>query len=116
MRPLSALVVAAALCLATMTHSPALAASPIPVTFGASWDPPSQSLQNIVDGYLGVPGAIDVHADFIGAKPGDLDPWFWVGSSFPALLVSEVAGNANSNLLGWYVETLTPPAVDGIDD
>jgi len=113
---MSALVAAAALCLATTIAAPALAVSPIPVVFGTSWDPPGQSLQNIVDAYLGAPGALDVHADFIGARAGDLDPWFWVGSSFPALLVSEVAGNANSNQLGWYVETLTMPTIDGIDD
>lgn len=116
MRRLSALVVAGFLCLATAIASPAHAVSPIPVTFGDSWDPPSHSLQNIVDDYLGAPGAIDVHTDFIGGHVGDLDPWFWVGNSFPALLVSEVAGNANTNLLGWYVETLTMPVIDGIDD
>lgn len=116
MRQLPALVAATTLCLATAIAVPAHAASPIPITFGSSWDPPSQSLQTILDTYLGVPGALDVHADFIGAKPGELDPWFWVGSSFPALLVSEVAGNANTNQLGWYVETLTMPAIDGIND
>ncbi len=116
MRQWSALVVAAFMCLATTFASPAHAVSPIPVTFGASWDPPSQSLQNTVDAYLGAPGALNVQTDFIGAHAGDLDPWFWVGNSFPALLVSEVAGNANTNQLGWYVETLTMPVIDGIDD
>lgn len=116
MRQSYALVAAALVCVATAFASPARAASPIPVQFGASWDPPAYSLQNIVDAYLGVPGALDVQTDFIGAKPGDLDPWFWVGSSFPALLVSEVAGNANTNLVGWYVETGAVPVIDGVDD
>lgn len=116
MRPLSAFVVAVFVCVATTIAAPAQAVSPIPVPFGASWDPPSQSLQNIVDAYLGAPGALDVQTDFIGARAGDLDPWFWVGNSIPALLVSEVAGNANTNQLGWYVETLAQPAIDGIDD
>jgi hypothetical protein len=96
--------------------TPASAIAPIPVAFGTSWDAPSQSLQHIVDNYIGVPGAIDVQADFVGAHAGDLDPWFWVGSNFPALMISEVAGNANTNTLGWYKETLTPPVIDGVDD
>jgi hypothetical protein len=95
---------------------PAHAVAPIPVVFGTSWDGPSHSLQGIVDAYLGVPGAIDVQTDFVGAHAGDLDPWFWVGSSFPALLVTEVAGNANINTLGWYEETGVKPILDGIDD
>lgn len=116
MRQSQALVAAALLCVATAIASPARAVSPIPVQFGASWDPPAYSLQNIVDAYVGVPGAVNVQTDFIGAKPGDLDPWFWVGSSFPALLISEVAGNANTNLVGWYVETGAAPVIDGVDD
>jgi hypothetical protein len=116
MRTLSALVVAAFVCAAPMIATPAYAVAPIHVTFGASWDPPSQSLQHVVDDYIGVPGALDVHADFIGAHLGDLDPWFWVGSSFPALMITEVAGNANTNQLGWYRETGAKPILDGIDD
>jgi hypothetical protein len=113
---MSVLVVAAFVCVAGSITSPARGASPVPVVFGTSWDAPSQSLQNIVDAYLGAPGAINVTTDFIGAHPGDEDPWFWVGNSFPALLVSEVAGNANTNELGWYRETGGVPVIDGVDD
>ncbi len=116
MRSKSALGVAALACACALIAAPAFATSPVPVTFGTSWDPPSQSLQNIVDAYIGVPGAIDVHADFIGAHAGDEDPWFWVGQSFPALLITEVAGNAGTNQLGWYHETGTVPVIDGVDD
>lgn len=116
MRPLPVLVAAACACAAATFASPSFAASPVPVTFGASWDPPAYSLQNIVDAYLGVPGAINVQTDFVGAHAGDVDPWFWVGNSFPALLISEVAGNANTNVLGWYEETGAKPVIDGVGD
>lgn len=116
MRTKYALGVAVLALAAASLAGPTHAASPVPVSFGATWDAPSQSLQNIVNAYLGVPGAIDVHTDFIGAQPGDEDPWFWVGSSIPALLISEVAGNANTNLLGWYRETGSMPQIDGVDD
>lgn len=116
MRPFFVLVVVAFVCAAITQPSPARAVSPVPVAFGTSWDGPAYSLQKIVDNYIGIPGAIDVQADFVGARAGDLDPWFWVGASFPALMVTEVAGNANTNQLGWYKETGVLPLIDGIDD
>lgn len=116
MRTLHALFVAALLCAAPMLVTPAHAVAPVPVPFGTTWDAPTQTLQNIVDNYLGVPGAINVQTDFVGAHAGDVDPWFWVGNSFPALLVSEVAGNAGTNTLGWYRETGAKPVIDGFDD
>lgn len=116
MRLLSTLVVAASVCASATFVSPTRAASPIPVAFGASWDGPSHTLQGIVDGYLGVPGALNVQTDFIGAHAGELDPWFWVGNSIPALMITEIAGNANTNVLGWYRETGVKPVLDGVDD
>ena len=93
------------------------ATSPVPVSFGASWDGPSNELQRVVDAYIGgAPGQVNVHTDFVGAHPADLDPWFWVDSSFPALMVTEIAGNRNTNELGWYKETFTRPVIDGVDD
>ena len=91
------------------TASPAHALSADSVAFGASWDGPQNDLQHVVDTYIGTPGAIDVRHDFVGAHPGDLDPWFWVGSGFPAMMVAQIAGNANINELGWYLETGTKP-------
>lgn len=108
------------LCLAALialaTSGPASAAAPVPVAFGTSWDGPAYELQKVVDNYLGVPGAINVQTDFEGAKPGDQDPWFWVGDQIPALMITEVAGYSNQNTLGWYKETLVKPVIDGVDD
>lgn len=92
------------------------AASPVPITFGTSWDGPGHSLQSILDTYTGSPGAIDAQTGYIGASAGSLDPWFWVGSSIPALLITEIAGNADLNTVGWYRETFALPVIDGIDD
>jgi hypothetical protein len=82
----------------------AFAAPPAVAAFGNSWDGTSHDLQHIVDQYIGVPGAINVTTDYIGAHDGDIDPWFWIGNNIPALLVTEVAGNADFNEVGWYLE------------
>jgi hypothetical protein len=117
LRLLSAL---AATCLIGASLA-ATAHAQVPVSFGTSWDGPSHELQTIVDGLYGT-GVLDVHADYIGAKAGDPDPWFWVSSDLPvpALLITEVAGNANRNLLGWYLDTgmnhPSPPPVLFDDD
>ncbi len=89
----------------------------VPVSFGATWDAPTQTLQNIVDGLYGA-GNINVTTEYIGAHPGDLDPWFWVDDRFSALLLREVAGNANRNTVGWYLETGVKPVAtnDGVHD
>ena len=106
----------ATVCTTALGTSPALAAPAIPVVFGTTWDGPANSLQNIVDAYTGVPGALNVQTDFVGGHSGDQDPWFWVGRSFPALMITEVAGHANTNELGWYKETFAMPVLDGVDD
>lgn len=98
--------------------APALAAGaggPVDVVLGQSWDGPSGNLQSIVDNAYG-PGVINMATDYVGAHPGDLDPWFWVGDQVSTYLVREIAGNANRNILGWYLETGTKPVIDGIDD
>lgn len=107
---------AVSVCALPLAVPPAHAASPVNVAFGTTWDAPSQSLQNIVDAYIGIPGAIHVQTDYVGAHVGDLDPWFWVGREIPALLITEVAGNANQNTIGWYKETGSKPVIDGVDD
>ncbi len=91
------------------------AAGPVDVVMGQSWDGPSANLQSIVDTAYG-PGAIHFDTDYIGAHPGDLDPWFWVGDEVSTYLVREIAGNANRNILGWYLETGTKPVIDGVND
>ena len=84
----------------------------VPVVFGTSWDGPANSLQNIVNARYG-PGHINVTTDYIGAHPGDPDPWFWVGDHFSAYMIREVAGNANRNTLCWYEENGTRPVFPG---
>jgi hypothetical protein len=106
------LFVAAIACFA----GPATAASPVPVVFGTTWDSPALTLQNIVDTYLGGSGLVNVTTDYIGAVAGDPDPIFWVDDEFPALLVREIAGFQNTNILGWYKETFALPVIDGVDD
>jgi hypothetical protein len=91
------------------------AAAIVPVVFGSSWDGPSNSLQAILDARYGA-GAINVTTDYVGAHAGDPDPWFWVDNKFSALMVREVAGNADYNVLGWYLETGTKPVIDGYGD
>lgn len=86
----------------------ASAVSPVPVTFGVSWDGVANDLQHIVDARYGA-GKIDITTDYIGAKVGQPDPWFWVDNHFSTYLITEVAGNANNNYVGWYLDTGTKP-------
>ena len=107
-------------CVATLLCAVALLASPahavVNVVFGTSWDPTALSLQSIVDARYGV-GAINVTTDYIGARPADPDPWFWIDTQLAALRVREVAGNARRNTLGWYAEDGSGlPSIDGIQD
>lgn len=89
----------------------------VPVVWGQSWDGSSYRLQSIVDALYGA-GQIDVTTDYLGAKPGDPDPWFWVDGLFSALLVKEVAGNAHRNQVGWFHDLGTFPVLvgDGVND
>ena len=107
------------ICLTTVVSLaaalPASAASPVPVVFGSTWDSPANSLQNILDAQYGA-GQIDVANDFIGKNVGDPDPFYWTGSRFSSLLIREVAGYSDVNVLGWYLETGGQPVIDSIDD
>jgi hypothetical protein len=106
-----ALFIGAALCVA----APSQAA--VQIVMGESWDGPANNLQSIVDGFYGA-GQINVRTDFLGAKAGEPDPWFWLDNQFSALLVKEVAGNADYNQVGWYQETGLFPVLknDGVHD
>jgi hypothetical protein len=94
---------------------PALAQAQLTVTFGDSWDGASNRLQAILDANYGA-GAINAATDYIGHDAGEPDPFAWQDEKFDALIVREVAGNANRNLVGWYKETGVMPVIDGIDD
>jgi hypothetical protein len=94
---------------------PAMAQAQVPVVFGTSWDGPSNSLQSILDARYGA-GAINVATDYIGHDAGDPDPFAWQDVEFDALIVREIAGNANQNLVGWYEEDGATPVIDGVND
>lgn len=96
----------AAIALASPTHAV------VPVVFGTSWDGPANTLQAIVDARYGA-GHVNVTTDYIGAHPGDPDPWCWAGDRFSAYMIREVAGNAGRNCLCWYEENGTRPAFPG---
>ena len=100
---------------ATAFALPAAATSPVPVVFGSTWDSPANSLQNILDAQYGA-GMIDVANDYIGKNAGDPDPFIWTGSHFSSLLIREVAGYSDTNVLGWYLETGGAPVIDNVDD
>jgi hypothetical protein len=102
---------AAMLCLPVTTHAA------VPVVFGTSWDGPNATMQSIADAQYGV-GRIRISTTYIGAALPDPDPFFWVDGGFSALLVREIAGNANRNVLGWYLEPDAgqAPVIDGVDD
>jgi hypothetical protein len=89
----------------------------VTVVFGDSWGGPSRSLQAVVDGLYGA-GQIDVAADFVGARAGDPDPWFWYDNRFSALLVTVVSGNGVYGQVGWYEEKTKTPVLrdNGIHD
>ncbi len=101
----------AALCAAVPSHAV------VTVVWGDSWDGPSAGLQHIVDDLYGA-GHVDVKTDYLGAKAGDPDPWFWVDNQFSALLVKEVAGNADYNQVGWFQDNGSFPVLvnDGVHD
>lgn len=115
MRCLTGRVLALFVCATLCAAGPSSAT--VQVVMGSSWDGPGKDLQSIVDGLFGA-GRINVQTDYIGAKPGDLDPWFWVDNHLSALLVEEVAGNADRNQVGWYEETGSFPVItnDGVHD
>lgn len=73
----------------------------VKVVWGESWRGSSAELQSIVDGLYGA-GQIDVKTDYLGARTGDPDPWFWTDNRFSALLVKVVAGSGEYGQVGWY--------------
>jgi len=94
---------------------PALAHAQVAVTFGTSWDGPGTSLQDIIDGHYG-PGVLNAATDYIGHDLGDPDPFAWEDQKFEALIVREISGYENSNVVGWYEETNAAPVIDGSAD
>jgi hypothetical protein len=102
-----------AIALGLMLYAAPVAA--FDVVFGTSWD--SIPLQTVLDAEYGI-GAIDAATGYEGYLPGDAVIPYWEDQFVDGILIREVAGYANKNILGWYVETLgsTPPTIDGVDD
>lgn len=116
MRPtLSTALVLLTACAAFSASLTTPAAAQVAVAFGTTWDGPGQSLQEIVDARYGA-GAIDVTNDYIGAQSTDPATVIWNGEGFRNYLIEEVAGYANVNLLGWYIDNDAQPVIDGVDD
>jgi hypothetical protein len=91
---------------------PVFASSPVPVIIGSSRDGALNDLQRKVDKLIGA-GRLDVRTDFIGARPGDPDPWFWPnqGSTFVALTLIDRKSPHGS--IGWYDQSLGQPVTSG---
>jgi hypothetical protein len=87
------------LCLATLCSSPVASAAPYQVTFGRG----IRRLQDLVDRRYGK-GRIDVTRDYVGARSGDIDPWFWVGERFGGVRVKTLKRDPKRNRIGWYIE------------
>ena len=106
-------LLAVLLFLLCISSAPAHAA--FSVVWGTTWDGPGAELQTIVDTRYG-PGAINVYTDYIGYDAGDPDPWYWLDAGFSALILKEIAGNQNTNVVGWYRDTGSLPVIDNVDD
>ena len=85
---------------AAFSGATAAAGAPIPMTFGRG----IRTLQELVDERYGQ-NRIDVTKDFIGARTGDIDPWFWVGDPGGAVRITVVRRNNDRDRVGWYEES-----------
>ena len=94
--------------------APSFAGSPVPVTVGRSRDGVLHDLQLKVDKLVG-PGRVNVQTDYLGARAGDADPWFWLNPG-RALQVTLVDRKSPAYVVGWYGECGTTPIIDGVDD
>ena len=100
------------LCLFTFAAPAAVGA--FDVTWGTSWD--SVPLQSVLDAEYGA-GVIDAATDYEGFLGGDADPAYWEDDAIEGLVIREIAGNGNRNVMGWYAEDLArAPDIDGIGD
>ena len=96
------------LCLtAASVAAPALA-DPLQVTFGRRID----RLQEFVNRRYGK-NRIDVRKDFIGARIGEIDPWFWVGDRIGVVRVRLLKNDAAGHRVGWYIEDGAAPGQPG---
>jgi len=91
-----------------------VAASAFTVSWGTSWD--RVSLQEVLDAEYGA-GVIDAATGYEGYNGHGADPAYWEDEGITGLVIREIAGNSNTNTMGWYEEDLMgPPVIDGIGD
>lgn len=96
----------------SLLAAPALA--DFAVSWGSSWD--GIALQSVLDTEYGA-GVINAATDYEGYLLGDADPAYWEDLGVDGLIIREIAGFQNTNVMGWYKETLAAtPAIDGVDD
>lgn len=93
----------------------AFAASPVPVIVGPSRDGSLHDLQRKVDRFVGY-GRVDVTRDYIGAKPGDPDPFSWVNLPGRGVTVQLLDRKSPRGTIGWYAEGAGTPVIDGVGD
>ena len=93
----------------------AFASAPVPVVMGPSREGSLEELQAKVDHFLG-PGRVNVRTDFLGAHPGDPDPWFWVNNGARVISLTLIDRKSPHGEIGWYKETGSRPVIDGVDD
>jgi hypothetical protein len=102
---------ARAILLLLLAAFPAAAASPLRVAIGPSRDGPAHDLQHKVDALVGT-GRVDVRSDYVGARPGDPDPWSWTNTGEPMTL-HLVDRRSPGFVVGWYAEGPVHPSPDG---
>lgn len=104
-----------AACALLLAATTVFAASPVPILVGPSRDGSLHDLQRKVDRFVGY-GRIDVTRDFIGAKPGEPDPWSWVNLAGRGVTVQLLDRKSPRGTLGWYAEGSGMPLIDGVGD
>jgi hypothetical protein len=93
--------------------TPEFAAAVVPISINHERDE-LRELQRRVDKVVGA-GRVSVRADYVGARPGDPDPWFWVNPGH-AMEVTLVDRKSPHFVVGWYAERGALPVLDGVED
>jgi len=99
--------------LALLAVATCASAAPFDVIIGPSRDGSLYDLQKKVDHLVG-PGRIDVRRDYIGARDGDADPFFWTTVAGHAVNVTLLERKSPHGEIGWYQEGNAEPSIDGV--
>ncbi len=98
-----------------MAAAPAFATATVTAVMGPSREVSLQHLQKRLDDLLG-PGHVNAATDFIGAHPGDPDPWSWINNGVHPIAVTLIDRESLHGAVGWYEETGRVPMLDGVGD